>query len=121
MYIDFKVYENSKVEQMSDRLVFQGENNYTTFRFELPDRIEHYAIDHYKQEIKFESETGQILRFNMDNGEFALKREITAFKSVLVQLIFTNNQDEDKPIVWRTIPFKYDFIKSINAIKPIGE
>ena len=122
MYIDFKVYENSEVEQMCDKVdVLQGESNVTSFRFALPEKIRGYNIANYKQEIKLESETGQLLRFYINNGEFALKREITAFKSVLVQLILTNTKDEDEPIIWRTIPFKYDFIKSINAIKSIGE
>lgn len=121
MYIDFKVYETSKVEQMSDKAVLQGENNNTIFRFALPEKIRGYNIANYTQEIKFESEKGQVLRFYMTKGEFALKREITAFKSVLVQLVLTNTKDEDEPIVWRTIPFKYDFIKSINAVKSKGE
>lgn len=121
MYIDFKVHETSKVEQMSDKAVLQGESNNTIFRFALPEKIRGCDIANYTQEIKFESEKGQVLRFYMTNGEFALKREITAFKSVLVQLVLTNNKDEKEPIVWRTIPFKYDFIKSINAIKSKGE
>lgn len=121
MYIDFKVYETSKVEQMSDKAILQGESNNTIFRFALPEKIRGCKIANYKQEIKFESEKGQVLRFNMANGEFALNRDITAFKSALVQLVLTNNKDEDEPIVWRTIPFKYDFIKSINAIKSKGE
>ena len=98
MYIDFKVYETSKVEQMSDKAVLQGENNNTIFRFALPTKIRGYKIANYTQEIKFESEKGQVLRFYMTKGEFALKREITAFKSVLVQLVLTNTKDEDEPI-----------------------
>lgn len=122
MYIDFTVYENSKVEQMCDKVdILQGESNNKILRFALPEKIRGYKITNFTQEIKFESEKGQVLRFYMTKGEFALTSEITAFKSVLVQLVLTNTKDEAEPIVWRTIPFKYDFIKSINAIKSKGE
>jgi len=122
MYIDFKVYENSKVEPTSEMVdILQGENNYTIFKFALPEKIRGYNIANYTQEIKFESEKGEILRFYMTKGEFALTSQITRFKSALVQLILTNTKDEAEPIVWRTIPFKYEFVKSINAVKAIGE
>ena len=122
MYIDFKVYENSKVEQTSDKVdILQGESNNTILRFALPEKIRGCSIANYTQEIKFESEKGQVLRFYMNSGKFALTDQITGFKSVLVQLILTNTKDENEPIIWRTIPFKYDFIKSINAIKSKGE
>lgn len=121
MYIDFKVYETSKVEQMSDNAILQGESNINILRFALPETIRGYNIANYKQEIKFESEKGEVLRFNMKDEEFALIRQITRFKSALVQLILTNNTDEAKPIIWRTIPFKLDFKKSINAVNAIGD
>ena len=121
MYIDFKVYESSNIEQMFYKDILQGESNNTIFRFDLPETIRGYTLANYKQEIKFESEKGEVLRFDMANGKFALKSEITRFKSVLVQLVLTNKTDENRPIVWRTIPFKYDFIKSINAVKAKGE
>lgn len=122
MYIDFKVYENSKVEPTSEMVdILQGENNFNILRFALPETIRGYAIANFKQEIKFMSEKGEVLRFDMVNGEFAFKSQITRFKSVSVQLVLTNSKDESKPIIWRTIPFKYEFVKSINAIKAIGE
>lgn len=121
MYIDFKVNESSKVDQLSKGDILQGESNVTIFCFALPEKIRGYKIANYTQEIKFEGDKGQVLRFGMTNGEFALNDDITAFKSVLVQLILTNTKDEAEPIKWRTIPFKYDFIKSINATKLIGE
>ena len=121
MYIDFKVYESSKVEQLNKIDIFQGENNIKTFRFALPQQIRGYTIANYKQEIKFESEKGEVLRFDMQNGEFALTSQITKFKSVLVQLVLTNSIDRKEPIVWRTIPIKYDFISSINATNFMGD
>ena len=122
IYVDFKVDETGNVKNLSEEAaVLQGESNRTTFYFMLPPYIRGYNGLNYTQEIVFKSEKGQVLRFNMNNSEFALNREITAFKSVLVQLVLTNTEDEDEPIVWRSIPFKYDFIKSINAIKPKGE
>lgn len=121
MYIDFKVYETSQVEQMNDKAVLQGESNNTTFRFALPATIRGYKIANYTKEIKFESEKGEVLRFYMNNNQFALTSPITRFKSVLVQLVLTNTKDEAKPIIWRTMPFKYEFLKSINAVNAIGE
>ena len=122
MYIDFEVYESSQVKQTSARVdVLQGEHNTKILRFSLPETIRGYNIANYTQEIKFESEKGEVLRFYMANGTMPLKREITRFKSALVQLVLTNNVDEKEPIVWRTIPFKYDFTKSINAVNSIGE
>ena len=122
MYIDFKVYENSKVEQISEKVdILQGESNMKILRFTLPETIRSYSIDNYTQEIKFKSEKGEVLRFYLTNGEIPLKSEITRFKSVLIQLVLTNNKDEVEPIVWRTIPFEYDFIKSINAVDTIGD
>lgn len=121
MYIDFKVYESSKVEQTSENVdILQGENNITSLRFALPETIRGYKIANYTQEIKFESERGDVLRFYMDGGSFALTNKITAFKSVWVQLVLTNSKDEAEPIVWRSKPFKIEFVKSINAIYPIG-
>lgn len=122
MYIDFKVYENSNVEQTSPSIdILQGESNLTILRFTLPTTIRGYKIANYSQEIKFESEKGKVLRFYMNKGEFALTSQITAFNSVLVQLILTNTKDEAEPIIWRTKPFKYAFVKSINAKNVIGE
>lgn len=122
MYIDFKVYESSHVEQTSEKIdILQGENNIATMRFALPETLRGYPIANYKQEIKFESEKGEVLRFDMANGQFAFTSQITRFKSVLVQLVLTNSTDEAKPIEWRSIPFKYDFIKSINAVNAIGD
>lgn len=122
MNINFIVYETSKVEPIGEQVaVLQGENNNKIFNFTLPATIRGYAIANYTQEIKFESEKGEVLRFYMTNGQFALKSEITRFKSALVQLVLINSIDEDKPIVWRTIPFKYDFVQSINAVNEIGD
>lgn len=122
MYIDFKVYEDSRVEQTSAKVdILQGESNYTILRFALPNKIRGYNITNYTQEIKFESEKGEVLRFYMAKGEFALTSQITRFKSMLVQLVLTNNKDEAEPIVWRTKPFKHEIIKSINAVRPMGE
>ena len=121
MFIDFKVYENSNIELTNKVDILQGENNIKILRFTLPQTIRGYKIANYTQEIKFESEKGEVLRFYMQNGQFALKSQITGFKSALIQLVLTNTKDEAEPIIWRTRPFKYDFIKSINAVNAIGD
>lgn len=122
MFIDFKVYENSNVEQISEAVdILQGENNIKILRFTLPQTLRGYKIANYTQEIKFESEKGEVLRFYMQNGQFAVTSQITGFKSVLIQLVLTNTKDEAEPIIWRTKPIKYDFIKSINAVNAIGD
>lgn len=121
MYTDFKVYESSKVERLGEINILQGENNINILRFALPETIRGYNIANFTKEIKFESEKGEVLRFRMDDNQFAFIRQVTRFKSVLVQLILTNSIDEKEPIVWRTIPFKLDFIKSINAVSAIGD
>lgn len=121
MYIDFKVYENSNVELLNKVDILQGESNINILRFTLPQTIRGYEIANYTQEIKFESEKGEVLRFYMQNGQFALKSQITGFKSVLIQLVLTNIKDEKEPIIWRTKPIKYDFIKSISAVNAIGD
>ena len=121
MYINFKVYENSDVELLNKVDILQGEHNIKKLRFALPNTIRGYKIANYTQEIKFENEKGEVLRFYMSNSEFAITSQITASKSVFIQLILTNTKDEKEPIVWRTKRFKYDFIKSINATNVIGE
>ena len=122
MYIDYKVYEASNVERLSDiGLIMQGENNFTILRFALPEKIRGCAVANYKQEIKFENEKGAIFRYSMSNGEYALPSEVTRNKRVKVQLILTNRVDDTRPIEWRSIPFELDFEKSINAVKAIGD
>lgn len=121
MFIDFEVYENSNIEPLNKADILQGESNITILRFMLPQTIRGYDIANYTQEIKFESEKGEILRFNMTNGQFALTSQITDFKSVRLQLVLTNTKDESEPIIWRTKLIKYDFIKSINAEYAIGD
>lgn len=122
MYIDYKVYEASNVERMSDiGTIMQGENNFTILRFALPETIRGCAVANYNQEIKFENEKGAIFRYPMSNGEYALPSEVTRNKRALVQLVLTNSIDDTRPIEWRTIPFELEFGKSINAVKAIGD
>lgn len=121
MYIDYQVYEQSNVEQVSkDTEILQGENNITVLRFALPEKIRGYAIANYKQEIKFEDERGLVYRYDM-RDEFLLPSDITRNKSAKVQLVLTNTVDEAEPIEWRTIPFSLEFTKSIFAKKAIGD
>lgn len=122
MYIDYMVFETSDVLRITPEIdILQGENNHTILRFSLPHKIGDYYTTNFKQEIKFESEKGDVLRLALNNGEFALNSDITKFKSVKVQLVLTNSIDEAKPIIWRTKVFKLDFVKSINAVKAKGE
>lgn len=121
MYIDFKVYETSKVERTSAKAdILQGESNHTILRFDLPQTIRGYPTANYTCEIKFESNKGEVLRFGVDNREFALNSDITKHKSVKAQLVLTNTIDEAEPIEWRTMLFGFDFIPSINAVERKG-
>ncbi len=124
MIIDYKVYERSNVERLSEMpVMLRGESNITILRFELPKSICGYGLEAYFKYIKFENEKGEILRYSLENGEkfnkcyFALTSDVTKNKKVLVQLVLNN---PEKSIEWRSMIFELKFESSINAKKEIG-
>ena len=120
MEITLNITEDSNVKLVNDnKEAVQGECCVTTLKFVYPETINGYPIANFNKHIEFAEckPFGECVKFmdNIDGDTYHLNEVCTQFKSLMVQLVFTNLTDEEYKIVWKTKTFVLNFSESINA------